>query len=110
MVAPRQKQKKIGEQEFADRVKNLKRLQTREALPRSQIAKLELNLQQHKDMLQEVLLQIQTVGDEASDLRALMAQDDAPVDVVPVVAATSPVKCDSQQSQGGSLASIVEVK
>ena len=54
----------------------------------SHFAKLELNLKQQKDMLQEMFLQIQAVDDEISNLRALVAKDDAPVEVVPVVAAT----------------------
>ena len=73
---------------------------------RSQIAKLELDLQRHRDMLQEVLSQIQTVGDEVSDLRALVAKDDAPVEVV--LAATPPTQCDSQQPQEGSSNSVEE--
>ena len=52
------------------------------------ITKLEFNLQQHVDMLQEVLLQSQTVGDEVRDLRALVVNGDALDEVVPVVAAS----------------------
>ena len=61
-MAPKQTQKKTREQELADRVKNLKRLQSQEASHKSQIDKLELDL----------LSQIQMVSDEVSDLRVLV--------------------------------------
>ena len=99
MVAPRQKQKKLREQELADRVKNSKRLQSQEASHRSQIATLELRVQRHKDMLPEVFAQIQMVSDQVSYLRALVAKDEDPISVVPAVAAIPPIQCDSQQPQ-----------
>ena len=47
-----------------------------------------------------MLFQIQTVSDEVSDLRALVAKDEDPVAAVPAVAAVPPTQCDSQQTQG----------
>ena len=54
MVAPKPKQKKSREQELADHVKNLEKLQSQEASHKSQIDKLELHLQRHRDMLRGV--------------------------------------------------------
>ena len=58
LVTPKSKPEKIREQELADRVKSLQRLRTQEATHKSQIDKLELDLQRHRDMLQGVLSRI----------------------------------------------------
>ena len=83
---------------MADRAKNLKRLQSQEASHRSQIAKLELDVQRQKSLLQEVLTQIRVVSDQVCDRRALVAKEENHVSVVPAVAAIPPTRCDAQQT------------
>ena len=66
-------------------------------------------MRRHDDMLQEVFLPIQTVSDEVSDLRELVTKDDAPAEVVPMLAANPPTQCDSQQPQEKTSTSVEEV-
>ena len=78
-------------------MKNLKRLHSQEALHKSQIDKLELDLQRHKDMLWEVLI---------SERRW---KNEDPIAAVPAVAAIPPTQCDSQQPQENVTVSVGEV-
>ena len=64
LVTPKSKSGKTRDQELADRVKSLQRLQTQEATHKGQIDKLELDLQRHRDMLQGVLLRIRVESEE----------------------------------------------
>ena len=95
-VAPKPKLGKTWEQELADRVKSLNRLRTHETTHRSQIDKLELDLQRHRDMLQRVLSRIRVESEECDELRAQVAKEQAPSDIREMI---PPTQCDSQQVQ-----------
>ena len=76
LVTPKSKLGKTREQDLADRVKSLQRLRTQEATHKSQIDKLELDLQRHRDMLQGVLSRIRVESEECDELRAQVAGED----------------------------------
>ena len=94
LVAPKPKCGKTREQELADRVKSLQRLRTQETTHRSQIDKLELDLQRHRDMLQGVLSRIRIESEECDELRAQVAKEKAPPDTGETI---PPTQSDSQQ-------------
>ena len=94
LVAPKPKPGKTREQELADRVKSLLRLRTQEVAHRGQIDKLELDLQRHRDMLQEVLSRIRVESEECDELRAQVAKEQAPLDTGETI---PPTQSGSQQ-------------
>ena len=79
LVTPKSKPGKTREQELADRVKSLQRLRTQEATHKSQIDKLELDLQRHRGMLQGVLSPIRVESEECDELRAQVAKEQASI-------------------------------
>ena len=87
-MTPEPKPEKTREQELADRVKSLKRLRSQEATQKGQIDKLDL--QCHRDMLQEVLSRTR---EECDELRAQVAREKAPSDNGEAI---PPTQCDSQ--------------
>ena len=93
LMAPKPKPGKTREQELADRVKSLQRLRTQEAMHKSQIDELELDMQRHRDMLQGVLSRIRVESEECEELRAQVAREQAPSENE----AIPPTQCDSQQ-------------
>ena len=102
MITPKPKQnKKTREQELADKVKSLDKLRSQEASHQGQIDKLELDLQRHRDMLQEVLDGIRVVDDEIKDLRTQVAREQSDGDGENASVLTAPpTQVDSQQENG----------
>ena len=88
LVAPQPKRENTREQELADRVKSLERLQSQEAAHEGQIDKLELDLQRHRDMLQGVLVRIRVERSVMSFEKARASENGE---------AIPPTQCDSQQ-------------